>query len=259
MSTDQSFGGLLVLSGHRDVSVAWRKHLIENGPYLYGDLQTGEMTMRPPVGDIIPAVADVAQGLTVKPYAFMCAGDQYQTANIPTRNTAICSWSHGDPTVKDHAIRLLLNVNRDGPVQSNYGELVHQRVFGQIPGSYASAVGYFSRHSRLLLCARGRMMFMWIVYVHGSYALVWSTNPNHMLQSSAYMPVHLKHELFSHPVTLKDASLVIQPSYLLSKFSRHLREAPAPFNRLTVIGYLESYLQRQQHSFTNTTEENHED
>lgn len=249
MMTDRSFGGLLVLSGHHDVSVAWRKHLVEDSPYMYGDLQSGEVHMRPGVADTVTAIADIAQSMTIKPYAFVCGGDPHQTAHIPTRSTSICAWAHGDATVKDQAIRHLLNINRDGPVQANYGELVHRRVFSSIPGSYACVLGYFSKHSRLLLCARDRMLFLWLVYLNGVYSLVWSTNPLHIEQSVPYLPTHLRHELFSYPIALFNSTVALQPTYLVSKFARHLREAPSPANRLTVIGYLASYIQRQQNYF----------
>lgn len=236
----RSFGGTLVLAGHYDTSPVWREHLFHDGQFVHGDLRTGDVKLDVPVAN---PIAVVGQDLTMKPFAFVAGGDPYYAAPIPTRGATICVWSHGPQTIVNDAVRLLLNINRE-VLQVNYAELVQRRVFDQMPGHWTMALCYFGRQSKVLLSARGQALYLWLTYFNGVYTLTYSTDPMHMERAKAYVPEHMANDLFYQSLVLNDATLAVHPHYLVSKFSKHLKEAPGPANRLTVISFMKNYLER---------------
>lgn len=234
----KSYGGTIVLAGHQDVSLMWREHLQPESPFVYGDIQTGQIRLTDPVSD---PVEHVKQGLICKPFSFVCGGDPYYTAHIPTRDTSICVWSHGPNHLVKDAVRLLLNINRE-PVQLHYAELVQHRVFSQMPGHYTLALGYFGKHSRILLCARGLAMYMWICYFNGVYSLTWSTDPQYIEHCRQFVPDAMRHDFFVYHMPLVNGSLAIQPFYVASKLKKYLRESSSAAPKLTVVSYMANYI-----------------
>lgn len=238
---NRAYGGTLVLNGHYDTSPVWRGHLDSDFPFVHGNLRTGQMDYE----DAVPnPIAYVAQNMTVQPFTFVGGGDPYYPAHIPSRNTTIAVWAHSsDHGIVNDAVRLLLNINRD-PMQANYASIVQSRVFNQIPGFWTTAIGYFSSKPKILLSARGAALYVWITYFNSVYTLTYSSDPLLMEKARAFVPEHMQNEFFYYPLILNNSSLVIAPTYLVSKFTKMLHEMPGPAARLVVVSYFKNYLER---------------
>lgn len=245
--------GMLVLKGNFDISALYKPAIdtAAGKTVVYGNSGTGDMDFRELGTEesfSTEAVAHVSQKLPISPYATLIVGDVPKTFHVPARNTTVALWSQGQCSPGfDKMIEALVQLNRDPlPQKSNYASLVRERVFLPQGGKYATCLGYFSKHPRLILSTKNMQIYTWVVYYNGVYVFLWSTDPNYMDRVRSQLEPTKQNDLFALDVPLDTVSLlVIHPLFWVTKFNKVFTSIQNGSNKLTITSYFRNYLLRQ--------------
>ncbi len=133
-----------------------------------------------------------------------------------------------------------LNSTKHTPSEeSNYTDLVKNRVFNNLRGKWAITLAYLSKRPLIVLMQNMCDTYFHIVYDEHNLAIVWS-NEEGITQSLDKEKVFVYHVTPLHDKHI----LILHPLYLISKVKKWSMRFKTMGGRLMVIAALERYLSR---------------
>lgn len=255
MSNSNSFNGILILRGSRTKADWIWRHLITEVPeslYIGQARQSvGQLfnvTPDTPINDVLHRVIT---DFTYEPYSYAIWGSEPDHMLVPQRNSSVMAWSSDwSGTSGAQAIDLLLRLNQEpwSENSGNYAQKVSDRVLSRLGARPRStALLYAGPHTSLILSSYLRKISLWLVYIDGIYALMWSTQENLEHAAMNTMQTVDKNKWLVVPINLphNNAVLAIQPVHLVNKLHSFLKDYGDNANKyMYVIQFLVNRLYR---------------
>lgn len=176
--------------------------------------------------------------------AYCMMPEPEETIPVPARNSSIVAW-HDGPVSMSTAVQRLLNLNKKERFETTYAETLRNEVFME-RGCWAATFCTLGRQSTIILAAKNRSVYLWLVRFRGAFLLTWSTDPMHMEQTQTLLNEAHRDEFLFTRFEIVNSICVLHPTFLTGRFKRAWFKMFWT-DRLAVMSYMANHVRKRIH------------
>jgi hypothetical protein len=151
----------------------------------------------------------------------LAAPNPRPTVYVPQRNEKIDIVSVGKISQGEEAVTTLLLVMNSEPNDMKLADLIHEKIYTKLEGTFLACISLVGDHSKLIFLARNIEMHMLGMSNQNHTFLVWSNEEN--LEERMREAYDNEFFYYRFPV-FKAGSMVLQSQYLCARYKRWKRK-----------------------------------